>query len=187
MAQNKRKPGAFTSTKRRHLENIYKNEKGEYEYKGPEFRFCGDSSAYKKYVASLWLFSLGCFVLQIVCGCIPVKSMMNTFYVIVPYVVGIVFTVICIYHIPSVTVKDGRIREYIYKKNTNIITVSSLSCAAFCFLTAVGETVFVFINGLYSGGIYDVLSVVICSAAAILAISVRNIMKSSKWELITRG
>ncbi len=187
MAQNKKRSGAFTGTKKKHLENIRKNEKGEYEYKGAEFRFCGDSAAYKKYVVSLWLFSVGCLVLQIVCGCIPVESMMNTFYVIVPYVLGIVFTVICIYYIPAMTVKGGRIREYIYKKNTKNITVSSLSCAVFCFLTAVGETVFAFINGSYSGGIYDILSVVMFVAAAILAVSVRNIMMSSEWELITQG
>lgn len=185
MAQNKKRSGAFASTKKKQLENIRKNEKGEYEYKGSEFRFCGDSAAYKKYVVSLWLFSVGAFVLQIICGCIPARSMMNTFYVIVPYVVGIVFTVICLYHIPSMTVKGSRIREYVYKKNIKVITVSSLSCAAFCFLTAVGESVFVIINGPYTGGIYDILSVVMCLAAAMLAISVRNIMMLSKWELIT--
>lgn len=179
MADNKKK-------KRKQLENIHKNENGEYEYKGAEFRFCGDSLAYKKYVVSLWLFSVGCFVLQIICGCIPVKSMMNTFYVIVPYVVGIVFAVICLYHLPAMTVKSSRIREYIYKKNTKNITVSSLSCAVSCFLTAVGETVFVIANGS-SVGFYDVLSVLMLSAAAILAILVRNTMLSSKWELITRN
>lgn len=181
----KKKSGVFTSTKRRQLENIRKNEKGEYEYKGPEYCFCGDSLAYKKYTVSLWLLSVGCFALQIACGCIPVKSMMNTFYVIVPYVLGIVFTVICLYRIPAMTVKSSRIREYIYKKNKKTIIVSSLSCAVFCFSTAVGEMVFVFINGFYSIEIYDVLSVVMCSAAAMLAISVRNVMLSSKWELIT--
>lgn len=185
MSQNKKKPGIFTSTKRKQLENIRKNEKGEYEYKGPEYRFCGDPPAYKKYAVSLWLLSVGCFVLQIVCGCIPVKSMMNTFYVIVPYVLGIVFTVVFLYHIPAMTVKSGRIREYIYKKNKKVITVSALSCVVFCFSTAVGETVFVFINGFSSAGIYDVLSVIMCSAAAILAISVRNTVMSSAWVLFT--
>lgn len=185
MAQNKKRSGPFAA-KRKRLENIHKNERGEYEYSGPEYRFCGDLSSYKKYVVSLWLLGALCLVLQIICGCMPVKSMMNTFYVIVPYVLGIVFNVVCIYHIPAMTVKGGRVREYIYKKNTKMITGSSLFCAAFCFLTAVGETVFVFVNGSHSAGIYDILSVVMCTAAGILAISVRNVMKPSKWELVTR-
>lgn len=158
--------------KKGHLNEFVLGEDGKYKYSGAVVEIGSDKRPFKKFARLLWAWVLICAALQIMCGCIPVDGMNNTFYVILPYGAGVISTGVLLYYIPGLTSKDGKIREYIYEKNRKIINVCSLCDAAFCTVTLIGEIVFVITNGFSEGALLSVVfmaSHVIAAASALIA------------------
>jgi hypothetical protein len=120
--------------KRAYLNDFQLQENGEYAYKGTVYKYEGDWQDCRKKLRILCAMLGG---LTVAAGLVPCGGLMNTFYVILPYIAEVCLGAYLIYNVLRMTAGDGEVREYIFKKSFEAFSGQLLIlfiCAAMCLL-----------------------------------------------------
>ena len=124
---------------------------GEYVYQGPLYtaRSVGRISPERAHRLR-WGMGVVIAALWIADGCVPVQGMVNSFYVILPYGIGLICAAMLLWAVLQMGVKGLPLREYIYEAAVKQLPVRTAAVAVSAGLTLIGETVSLLLGG--SGG-----------------------------------
>lgn len=156
---------------------------GRYVYSGPLYSPDAESGVTaKKRNARRLFFSMGATVLSAVCGVLPVSGMMDTFYVIIPYALTLIFSAVLLWKSVRVAYWGGeKLREYVYNATVMKFPVLTLLCAAFAGASVVGEGIYLILNSTESL-VLSLIFVLFHAAILALALLFRKFEIADKWN-----
>lgn len=168
---------------RDYLNDFKLNDKGEYEYTGVLHSL--DESKVKlsdvKKIESVYASLI--FVLYLVCGFIRADGVMNSTYVTLPYVFGLIFSCILLYKTLSFSLsKRYPIRDYDFKSTidkfgTYIILVLILSIA-----TIIGEIIYLVFNGLKLYVVGTIVFIILIIFSLLISITFKRYHDTLIWS-----
>ena len=127
-------------SKSEYIKQFERDENGRYKYTGPTVRM---SEGWITASRRAFLVLAVSLVLQIIAGCLPAEVMKNTFYVILPFGLGIGLTVLSVYHLYEVYEQSPAVPEYIWLKHGLSITSCLIAQCILCSLCAAGILVYI--------------------------------------------
>lgn len=133
--------------KRAYLDDFHKNAKGDYEYRGIHYVWDGKKEDLKKETISLWIFGILMTICVIGAGCLPVPSMINCVYVILPFTVCFICGVSVIWGLVRLTSANGSLRAYVYDATVEQIPVRAVGTMIGAAAAFGGEIIYLFKNG----------------------------------------
>ncbi|HHU84464.1 MAG TPA: hypothetical protein GXZ23_04760 [Clostridiales bacterium] len=170
MSKEKKKSG-----RKSYLSDFSLNAAGEYIYTGKyvDYKCAGGR---KEYVKKNIPFYIVLVVFLITAGCLPIAAMLNSWYVIIPYMLEVLSCAFLVYSFVKLISDGDRIREYVYKQTAPRIPKICLFNIVAAALCLIGLVIFSIINGIDSV-LFFVLSL-ICKLVCISCSAV--IMRTSK-------
>lgn len=137
--ENKSETKAKKTNKRRAYLNDFKlQDNGEYAYKGYVYVYQGDWKQNRK---QFWGLCAALAALVIAAGLIPSGGMINTFYVILPFVGELITAALFLYAVYRFTSRDERIRSYIFEKTYDRFNGYFLFLFIFSVMSIAGEII----------------------------------------------
>ncbi len=130
--------------RRAYLNDFKVTLSGEYVYTGATYLPEGD---YKKTRLLIVLLSVVATALNVFCGSVPAEPMLNTFYVILPFVVTIACAIRVLWAATRLCINKLPLREYVLKQTFDVIRPVSTVMAIFSAVTVVATLIFGFIKG----------------------------------------
>lgn len=158
---------------------------GNYVYTGPLYSLSADAGITAKQ-ASLrrLLFSGGMVLLSLLCGVLPVPGMSNTFYVIVPYAVTLIFAAVSLWKSARIAYWGGdSLREYVFESTVNQFPAHTFFCAVFAVVSVIGEGLCLILERVEPAKLpLAVLFLLAHAAITVLAIIWRRREAALAWE-----
>ena len=158
---------------------------GKYVYNGPLYSPVSESNiTAKKASVRRVLFGAGATALSAICGFLPVPGLGNTFYVIIPYALTLIFAAVSLYKAGRIAYWDGEaLREYVYNTTVRRLPWLLPLCALFAGLSAVGEVLYLILNGADNAELpFAIIFLLISAAVLVLALIWRRFETAFKWN-----
>ncbi len=130
-----------------YLRDFKQDENGNYVYRGNTYDV-KDAQLFKRTVKLIWILAGFLIISLIVQGTIPASGMLNTFYIIIPYMLELLSCGLLVYSTAKLTWAQRPLREYIYKATVPKIPARALATSVFAFISA-----FMYVLWLILGGI----------------------------------
>lgn len=156
---------------------------GEYVYTGPHYVQAPGRFTWRQAMARRWAMGLAIAAFAVLDGCIPVPGVSGTFYVLLPYAGELVAAAMLLWAVGRMAAGGERLREYVYEQTVQKLPVRIALAAAFSGLTAVGEGIFLVLNGPSGGGaVY--IAIFLLTQTGVLAISLiwRRFERGISWQ-----
>ncbi len=167
--------------RRGYLQYIRQNAAGEYVYTGGYHHL--QNGTYGELLRRLYAFAVPPAVCAAAVGFLPDDAMMNTFYVLIPYVFLVCFTVSVIWALVRFSANEKPLREYIYKAAVTPIPRRAVAAAVSAGAAAVGHTVFMCLHADELAHLWaDVLFYVLLACAAAGMLLARRAAKKARWR-----
>ena len=135
MAGEKKRRG-----RRAYLDDYKALANGEIVYTGTMYSWSGPTP-WKKALAFLWLCGGVPGVCVTVCGLLPVSGMMNTFYVLLPWLLTFLGASSVIWALCRVAYHGEHLKEHVFKATAAALPVRAVFTAICAAVTVVGQTV----------------------------------------------
>ena len=144
---------------------------GEYVYQGPLYAARPSGRITLKQASILrWVMGLLILGLAVADGCLPIPEMNGVFYVLLPYVAGLICAAMLLWAVCRMGRGDEALREYVYESTARALPVRTAASAICSALTLLGEVVFLFRGGGSGTGVW-VLTFFILSQGLIFCLS----------------
>lgn len=158
---------------------------GKYVYSGPLYSPAPESEiTAKKASVRRVLFGVSVTALSAVCGFLPVPGMSNTFYVIVPYALTLIFAAVSLWKAGRIAYWGGEnLREYVYNATVGRLPVLLPLCALFAVLSIAGEALYFILNGVDKSELpFAVIFLLISAAVLALSLIWRRFETAFIWN-----
>ncbi|MBR6530385.1 MAG: hypothetical protein IKT43_03120 [Clostridia bacterium] len=129
------------TSRRAYLNDFRLTDDGTYSYEGVHYKREGS-------LTSTLLFSVGAAIAAIVSGLIPFEPMLNTFYVILPFLGEIICSVCLVWNVSRAVSHRETLREYIYKKSVVRVHPFCIALTVFSSLCVVTSVIFLTLYGV---------------------------------------
>lgn len=169
--------------KRAFLEDFKKNAAGEYVYTGNIYRFSGSEKERRTLLFRLCSGAAVMVVLWIVGGCIPVAGLVDCFYTVIPYFVGVLVGVVTVaWGVVRLLCAGKNVREYVYNATVKKLSGRLLGTSILSAVSFVCEGIYLVINGF--GDLVATTVVYLCLLAVIACISavLRHCFRRVNWQ-----
>lgn len=164
--------------RRAYLNDFKMTLSGEYIYTGATYLPEGD---YKKTRLLIVLLSVVSTALNIFCGSVPAEPMLNTFYVIIPFVVAIACAIRVLWAATRLCINKLPLREYVLKQTFEVIRPVSVVMVIFSAVTAVATLIFGFIKGFSAFSALTVAFLVSQLLNIFIGLFLTKITKNVTW------
>lgn len=131
--------------KKSYLNDFIKNADGDYIYNGMHYEWVSPQPR-KNHLVKLWAEAVTAAAMVIICGILPGQGMLNSFYVIIPYILEFCFTVLTLYALYRLTSGGIRLREYIYSAAVLKLPMRTYLIAINAAITFAAELVYVILH-----------------------------------------
>lgn len=175
MAQEKKRPG-----KRDYLKDYYTDAAGKVIYTGALYRYAGEQP-YKTMLVRLWVLGAAAALAMAAVGLVPAAGIMNTFYVILPYLVGAMSGVSILFALFTISRGGDPMQARPYKQGVQALPGRTALMQVFAAVTAVGEAAFLLLNGADDSIGWDIIVLVLCAAAFLAGGLLRKTFFSINW------
>ncbi len=164
--------------RRSYLNDFKATLSGEYVYTGAVYMPEGD---YKRTRLQATLAGILLVALNLLCGCIPAEPMLNSFYVIIPFVVSLAASVRLLWAATRLWLNKLPLREYVLRETYEKLLPSATVGLIFSSITVAAFIVFAVIEGLSTLSFWSYLFFA-CNILTILAnVFVRVCTKNINW------
>lgn len=157
--------------KKSYLHDFEKNPDGGYVYAGKVWH--ADPVLRRRMLVKLWVLQAVMLLVVLLPGFVTTAGLLNTFYVIIPYVFWLISDFILAYTLGSITFGGNPLRDYIYTRSITQYTVRAAFPLAGALLTALALLAFLLRGGGGAGGALCFVCCGIQIAASIAAIRTR--------------
>ena len=141
MAEEKKRRG-----RRAYLDDYKALANGEIVYTGTMYSWSG-SAPWNREMAALWLRAGISGVCVTACGLIPVSGMMNTFYVILPWLLTFIGAGSLIWALCRMTHHGERLKEHVFRATVGALPVRTAFTAVCAAAAVLGQAVSLIRNG----------------------------------------
>lgn len=150
-----------------YINDFQKLAEGKYAYIGKTWE--ADEGERRRVLSKLWGLQAVMFVASLLPGVFTTAGLLNTFYVILPYVFWVITAFALAYTLGDMTFGGNPMRDYVHART--VIRYGSLVMAplAGAVLTALGLSVFLFRNGKTERGGGGAALCFVCCIAQIAA------------------
>ena len=173
-------------SRRAYLNDFHLNEKGEYVYEGKMIGFAGDGASYHKYLAWITTASVLMFVCTIAAECLPAVSLSKFGLTVIPWLGQLVTVCLAAYAAWKILWGKNPMREYIYKASAAKLPTRVILAAAFSFLTAAEEIIYIFVKGCEGEVLYTVLRPALSLICGITAYLLHKQLKKAGWRQLPK-
>ena len=132
--------------KREHLNDFYLDVSGKYVYRGKMYAYVGPLPR-KAALVKAWTFAGLAAAAQVANGFLPVPSLNGCFYVVVPYVIGLIAVCSAVWALGRITVAGDRLREYVYQETAAQLPTRCMVGAVCSGLAFAGQLLYLLLNG----------------------------------------
>lgn len=153
--------------KRNYLNNFEKNPDGSYVYTGKTWR--ADPVLRRGMLIKLWALQAVMLLAALLPGFVTTAGLMNTFYVIIPYLFWLISDFVLAYTLGSITFGGNPLKDYVYQRNVTKYIPRTMFPLAGAALTALALIVFLLRGGSGKGGIICIACCMVQVAASYLA------------------
>ncbi|MCM1251981.1 MAG: hypothetical protein NC321_04105 [Clostridium sp.] len=143
-AQDKKK-----QDKKNYLRDYKENPDGSYVYTGKTWS--ADKAARRRLLIKLWTLQIVMLSAAVLPGFVTTAGLLNTFYVIIPYVFWLMSDFVLAYTLGSMTLGGNPLKDYIYEKSVLRYPFRVMLPLAGAALTALGLIVFLLRGGKGEG------------------------------------
>ena len=156
---------------------------GNYTYIGPQYSLSLDAGiTAKKAGARRIIISICIVALSVVCGLLPVPGMSNTFYVIIPYALTMIFGVVLLWKSSRITYwGSDSLREYVYNTTVTQLPVYATLCAVFACVSVAGEGLCLILEKANRNVLFAVIFILSHIVIFALSILLRRLEKPLEW------
>ncbi|MCH5171094.1 MAG: hypothetical protein J1F24_07390 [Oscillospiraceae bacterium] len=157
---------------------------GKYVYSGPLYSPDESNITAKKANVRRMLFSIGITALSAICGFLPVPGLGNTFFVLVPYALTLIFAAVSLWKAGRISHWGGEnLREYVYNTTVVRLPLYLMLCVLFAVLSIVGEAVYLILNGINKAELpFVIIFFCISAAVSVLTLIWRKVETAIKWN-----
>ena len=159
--------------KRGYLHDFEQNTNGSYVYTGVTWR--ADPVLRRRILVKLWALQAAMLLSVCLPGFLTTAGLLNTFYVIIPYVFWFISDIVLTYTLGSITLGGNPLRDYIYQRSVTQYTPRTAFPLAGAALTAFALAVFLIRGGSGEGVVLCFICCVIQIAASYTANRTRMI------------
>lgn len=163
--------GQKKQDKKSYLHDFKQNENGSYVYTGMTWH--ADPVLRRQMLVKLWALQAAMLLAVLLPGFVTTAGLLNTFYVIIPYVFWLISDFVLAYTLGSITFGGNPLRDYVYKRRVAQYTVYAALPLAGAALTALALVVFSLLGGSGAGGGVCFGCCGIQIAASVIAIRIR--------------
>lgn len=163
--------------RRDYLKHFEKSPDGSYVYTGMTWH--ADPALRRGMLVRLWTLQIVMLASAIFPGIVTTAGLLNTFYVILPYVFWFLSDIVLTYTLGSITLGGNPMRDYIYQRSVTQYAHRTVFPLAGATLTALALLVFLLRGGSGEGAALCLICCVIQAAASVMAGRIRflNIWK----------
>ena len=141
-AQKKRGKGSY-------LNDFEKSQDGGYVYVGKTWH--ADAAARRRILVKLWALQVCMLLAAFLPGFVTTAGLLNTFYVIIPYVFWLISDFALAYTLGNVTFGGNPLRDYIYERSVKQYRIRTMFPLAGAALTAFALLIFLLRGGSGEG------------------------------------
>lgn len=153
--------------KRDYLHGFEKSSDGSYVYTGKTWH--ADPILRRRLLVKLWALQAVMLFAVILPGFVTTAGLLNTFYVIIPYVFWLISDFVLAYTLGSMTFGGNPLKDYIYQRSVMPYTSRTVFPLAGAVLTAFALIVFFMGGGNGQGGMVCIVCCVVQLAASFFA------------------
>lgn len=153
--------------RRNYLHDFEKDPEGGYVYTGKTWR--ADPVLRRRLLIKLWVMQAVMLLAAVVPGFVTTAGLLNTFYVIIPYVFWLISDFVLAWTLGSITFGGNPLKDYIYKRSVAPYDFRTALPLAGAMLTAFALIIFLLRGGSGQGAALCIGCCVIQAAASFLA------------------
>lgn len=127
--------------KRAYLDDFEKDLNGNYQYRGAHYRYAG-SKPRGRALAALWALCGGGAVLVLAAGFLPGATVHAPFWLLLPYMAGLLAAVYLLYVLMRLTIGGEPLRAYIHEQTAQKMPECCGLAAVFAAVTAAAQLVY---------------------------------------------
>ena len=150
-----------------YLRDFEKAADGSYVYKGETWH--ADSTLRRQLLIKLWILQAVMLLAVLLPGFVTTAGLLNSFYVILPYVFWVISAFYLVYILGNMTFGGNPLRDYVYKRSVVYYKPCAMAAFTGAFLTALGMFVFLVRGGSGEGVAVCFVCCTAQSAASVLA------------------
>ena len=165
--------------KRAYLDDFEKDLNGNYQYRGAHYRYA-DEQPRGKALARLWVLCGGGAALVVAAGLVPGATAYAPFWLLLPYMAGLLAAVYAVYLLVRLTAGGNPLRAYIHEQTVQKLPGSCMLAAVLAAVTAAAQLVQLALAGqnLPTRLVFTLLQ---AAAAAVFALANKR-FKALKYE-----
>lgn len=163
------------------LNDFKKDEAGDYIYQGKTCCFAGDEATRRRAYGRLWVLLVVMVAAAIGSGCVSGAGILNTFYVILPYLGEICALFALTWYQFKLLTKGAEVRAYIYEKTQPRMAPAAVIVAFFAIVGFAASLVFSVSSGFRDGIADAVIYLALKAAVAVTALLYRNYFQQLEW------
>ena len=167
-----------------YLKDYKQGASGKYEYGGISYTFDGTPEERKRAYAKLIGLTVLLTAFVMGSGMIDAAGMVNTFYVIVPFIGEVCALFALWWNLSKLLMEGEKIRGYIFETVNNRMEPATLILVFFAILGLVMSVVFQLTNGFEDKMLKCFLYLFTKALNAILAFLVKKYYNTLKWKVL---
>ena len=168
--------------RRAYLDDFRQTGTGDYEYKGIHYVWNGGEAEWKTQMRRNWICAVLMAAAVIGAGCLPVPSMINCVYVILPFTVCFICAVSVIWGLCRLSNGGKSLRSYIYDATVEQIPLRAIGTMIGAIAAMAGQTVYLVKNGFEGKAVSMVFFLVFMAGACFLAKLLQGNIKKMPWK-----
>lgn len=160
-----------------------KGQDGKYIYVGKIYRLKLDDKDIKKMIRKNWLIILLIFLLEIICGLLPFKGMIDKNYLIIPYLIELIISLMMIwanFHFSNY--RDGLTNSQ-YQKGIINLKIESFILLIIPIVSIVSSIIYVILNGFHLDLIYFLINLIIKILIIVLSYIINKTLKNLEFVI----
>ena len=170
------KPAQKKRGRRARLDDIKKNERGEYEYQGAQYVWADGAQARRQALMQLLALTVLLTAAVLAAGSIPAPGARDCWYLVLPCAAEVVAAVSICVGLVRLWLSGAVLKEYAYEVCTARLPGRAALLTVFALLAAAGEIIYVAGNGAQGAPALAALLTALELAAAAAAFRMRAVL-----------
>lgn len=168
--------------RRAYLDDFRQTGTGDYEYKGIHYVWDGGEDEWNIQMRKNWIYTVLMAASVIGAGCLPVPSMINCVYVILPFTVCFICAVSVIWGLCRLSNGGKSLRAYVYDATVEQIPLRAIGTMIGVIAAMAGEMVYLAKNGFEGKAVSAIIFLVLLAGAFFFVKQLRESIRKMQWK-----
>lgn len=133
--------------KRAYLDDFYQDLSGNYVYRGQMYRYTAQDLPRKAALTRGWLCAGAALAALLVNGLVPNPALSGCFYVVIPYVAGLIAACSAVWALGRITAAGEELRAYVYQETAAQLPVRCMLSVICSAAAAAGQLLYLVLHG----------------------------------------